>query len=100
MIARFRPRADRRDEFVALLTEVQAASRLDDGCVNYGYYTDVADPLAYIAVEEWRDMDALEAHLREPHVARLVSSIPDFAERAPEIAMHTVSVSGPLHRPG
>jgi quinol monooxygenase YgiN len=34
VIARFRPRPDRRDEFVALLEEVQAASRRDDGCLH------------------------------------------------------------------
>ena len=54
VVARFRPRADRLDEFVALLKDVQAASRADDGCLNYGYYSEVDDPLRYVAVEEWR----------------------------------------------
>jgi quinol monooxygenase YgiN len=61
VIARFRPRPDRRDDLVALLEEVQAASRLDDGCLHYGYYTEITDPLSFIAVEEWRDNEALGA---------------------------------------
>ena len=67
VIARFRPRPDRRDEFLALLTDVQEASRADDGCVNYGYYENITDAASFIAVEEWRDTDALAAHLRTPH---------------------------------
>lgn len=96
VIARFRPRPDRRDAFADLLCEVEAASREDDGCLGYGYYADVSDALSYIAVEEWRDMDALAAHLRQPHVARLVQAVPEMTEGRLEIAAHEVSKSGPL----
>ena len=99
VVARFRPRAERLDDFVALLREVQAASRADDGCLNYGYYAEVADPLHYVAVEEWRDMAALEAHLRTPHVARLIAALPEFADGPLDIAAHTVASSGPLPLP-
>ena len=100
VIARVRPQPDRHDEFVALLKEVQAASRADDGCLNYGYYSEVADAMSYIAVEEWRDMQALEAHLREPHVARLVAALPELAAGRPEISVHEVSGTGPIPIPG
>ena len=99
VVARFRPRAERVDEFVALLQEVQSASRADDGCLNYGYYVEVGDPLQYVAVEEWRDVDALEAHLRTPHVAKLIAALPEFADGPLDIAAHTVAHSGPLPLP-
>lgn len=99
VVARFRPRADRVDEFVALLKDVQAASREDEGCLKYGYHVEIADPLQYVAVEEWRDMDALKAHLRTPHVARLIGALPEFADGPLEIAAHTVAESGPLPLP-
>ena len=99
VVARFRPRADKLIEFITLLTEVQTASRADDGCVNYGYYAEVADPLSYVAVEEWRDMAALEAHLRTPHVAKLIAALPEFADGPLDIAAHTVAESGPLPLP-
>jgi quinol monooxygenase YgiN len=99
VIARVRPRPDRRDELLALLREVQEASRGDDGCLNYGYYAEIADPDALIAVEEWRDQDALANHLRQPHVARLVQALPDLIAAPPEIAAHEVAASGPLPLP-
>ena len=96
VIARFRPQPGRRDDFADLLCEVQAASRGDDGCLNYGYYAEVSDALSYVAVEEWRDMDALAAHLKQPHVARLVAAVPEMTDGVLDIAAHEVSRSGPL----
>src|SRR4051812_14714821 len=78
VIARVRPRADRSDELLALLAEVEAASRLDDGCLNYGYFSSLTDPDGFIAVEEWRDTAALESHLRQPHVAKLIAALGDL----------------------
>jgi quinol monooxygenase YgiN len=99
VIARFRPRSDNLDEFLALLEEVEEASRGDDGCVNYGYYRGITDDSEFIAVEEWRDMDALEAHLRTPHVARLVAALPAHSAAPPEIATHVIADTVPLPLP-
>src|SRR4051812_22753082 len=77
----------------------QEASRRDDGCLNYGYYSNITDPASYIAVEEWRDMDALAAHLRTEHVGRLIAAIGEMADGGLEIAAHEVARSGPLPLP-
>src|SRR3954447_8687835 len=96
VIARVRPKPETREQFIAVLKEIQAASREDDGCVNYGYYTEIEDPDSLIAVEEWRDMAALEAHLRTPHVARLVAELPGMIAAPPELTAHEVAGSGAL----
>jgi quinol monooxygenase YgiN len=98
VIARVRLRAERRDEFLGLLLEVQEASRRDDGCLNYAYHVEIGDPERMIAVEEWRDMDALAAHLRTEHVQRLIAAIGEMTEDL-EIAAHEVARSGPLPLP-
>ena len=100
VIARVRPKASTRDEFMTLLREVQEASRGDDGCVHYGYYAEIDDPDAFIAVEEWRDMPALEAHLAQPHVQRLVEALPAMLDGRPEIVAHEVSGAGTFPAPG
>jgi quinol monooxygenase YgiN len=99
VIARFRPRSDRLAEFVALLRDVQEASRGDEGCLNYGYHREIADDMAFVAVEEWRDMPALEAHLRTPHVARLIAALPEHSAAPPDIACHVVAETVPLPLP-
>ena len=99
VIARFHPRPDRLDEFLAVLRDVQAASRGDDGCLNYGYHREIADDLSFIAVEEWRDMAALSAHLRTPHVARLIAALPEHSSERPELKTHVVAETVPLPLP-
>jgi quinol monooxygenase YgiN len=96
VIARVRPQPDRRAELLAVLEEVQAASREDDGCLNYGYYANISDPDAMVAVEEWRDRAALEAHLAQPHILRLVRALGGALAEPPQIVAHEVASSGPL----
>jgi quinol monooxygenase YgiN len=100
VIARLRPRTDSLEEFLDLLGEVQRASREDDGCINYGYYREITDDGSFVAVEEWRDMAALEAHLRTPHVARLIAALPEHSAAPPELATHVVAETVPLPLPG
>jgi quinol monooxygenase YgiN len=99
VIARFRPRPERLEDLLGILKDVQDASRADDGCRHYGYYAEIADPLSLVAVEEWRDQEALDVHLRTPHVARLVAALPEHAAASPEVIVHQVSASSPMRLP-
>jgi quinol monooxygenase YgiN len=54
--------------------------------------------VSFTAVEEWRDQEALAAHLRQPHVARLIAALPELGDGRPELAVHEVA-SGPLPLP-
>lgn len=99
VIARFSPQSGQEDELVALLGETQQASRGDDGCLAYGYFKEIADPSSFIAVEQWQDMKALDAHLAQPHIARLVAALPRLVAGRPDIQVHEVASSEPLRTP-
>ena len=58
-IAAFRP------HMLAMLS----ASRAEDGCYEYSYALDVADPDLVRIYEAWRDQAALDAHFQTPHMA-------------------------------
>jgi quinol monooxygenase YgiN len=100
VIARVKPKPETREEFLALLEEVQTASRGDEGCINYGYYAEITDPDSLVAVEEWKDMAALEGHLKQPHVEKLVAALPAMIAEPPTIVAHEVAFDGPLPLPG
>ena len=58
-----------RDEFVAVLTRLQTATvDNDDGCLTYRYVADLTDDCRFFGIEDWRDLDALRAHLAAPHM--------------------------------
>jgi quinol monooxygenase YgiN len=67
-LARFRPHME------AML----AASRGEDGCLEYSYAVDVQDPGLIRVFEAWRDQAALEAHFRTPHMAEWRAAWPEF----------------------
>jgi quinol monooxygenase YgiN len=96
VIARVRCRPEQRAGLIELLTTLQDASRKDDGCVNYGFWQAIEDEHAFIAVEEWRDRDALAAHLQTPHIREFMAGLPAVVDGTPSIASHEISETGPL----
>jgi quinol monooxygenase YgiN len=55
---------DREDDWQALLGELTRSTHAqDDGCLAYAYYRRSDDPHEYVLFEQWRDADALGAHL-------------------------------------
>ncbi len=60
------------------LQHAQAATITEDGCEAYRFYAAIDDPSAIVAVENWRDLPALQAHLQTPHVADLIGALQDL----------------------
>ena len=52
-----------------------AASRNEEGCIDYTFTTDVLDPTSLHIVEKWRDDDALKFHFTTPHMAAFQAAI-------------------------
>jgi len=55
-----------------------AASRAEDGCIEYSYAQDVAEPGLIRVFEAWRDQDALAAHFKTEHMATWRAAWPGF----------------------
>lgn len=54
------------------------ASRAEDGCLEYSYAEDVAEPGLIRVFEAWRDQAALDAHFQTPHMAAWRAAWPSF----------------------
>ena len=59
VIARFRPLENGWTSSWRCSRTCRPRRGQDDGCVAYGYHREIVDDMAFIAVEEWRDMAAL-----------------------------------------
>ncbi len=53
----------KREEAVAAMTQVAAATQQEAGCIRYNFYADLENPLKFIVYEEWESLDHLNAHL-------------------------------------
>lgn len=65
-------------EFKPHMLAMLTASRAEDGCLDYAYAEDVAEPGLIRVFEAWRDQAALEAHFRTAHMATWRSRWPQF----------------------
>ena len=96
VIGRVRCEADQRDELVALLRTMQDNSRREEGCLRYGFFAAVEDPLTFVAVEEWADRAALDAHFAQPHLQQFAKSLLELISERPEVAIHEVANTQPF----
>ncbi len=62
-----------RPEMAAVL----AATRAEDGCLQYSYGVDVDDPDTILILERWESLDHLQAHGKQPHLAVWTKSLLD-----------------------
>jgi len=91
VIGRVRCAPENRDELVAQLERMQNDSRREEGCLRYGFFAAVEDPLSFIAVEEWADREALDSHFAEPHLHEFSRRLLELVSDRPEVAIHEVS---------
>ena len=93
VIGRVTCTAGKREDLVALLERMQDASRAEDGCIRYGFYAAVEDPLSFVAVEEWADREALDRHFAQPHLQEFARGLLETVSTPPEVAIHEVAAT-------
>ncbi len=81
----------RREEFLAVATEMCAASRGDDGCAGYRVYEDLEQPDRYVFIEEWRDDAALQSHFAQPHTAKFMAALVPMLGGPADALFHTTA---------
>jgi quinol monooxygenase YgiN len=96
VVGRVRCRPEQRDELVALMRKMQEKSRHEGGCLRYGFFAAVEDPLSFVAVEEWVDPEALDRHFGQPHLQEFAQRLLDLVDSPPEVAIHEVAGTSPF----
>src|SRR3954451_11766659 len=95
VIGRVQCSADNRDALVALFEEMQDNSRREEGCLRYGFFAAVDDPLSFVAVEEWADREALDRHFAQPHLHEFSCRLLELVSERPEVAIHEIADTKP-----
>jgi len=65
----------------ALLTAMVAPSKIEDGCIFYDIFQYENNPRKFMAVESWRDEEALDGHKASAHYALYKSSYEPFCDK-------------------
>lgn len=71
-----------------------AASRAEEGCVEYAYAMDVLDKGLVRVSEVWRDRAALESHFRTAHIAEWRAQVSALAVSERELTAYETKDDG------
>lgn len=85
VVAHIKAKPEHAEQLKGLLSAQVAPTKAEDGCISYALMQNNNDPADFVFVEEWRDMAALKAHIKSPHLqqgrearAALLSGEPDI----------------------
>ena len=84
------------ERFKPHMLEMLKASRAEDGCLEYSYAEDVAEPGLIRVFETWRDPAALDAHFQTPHMATWRSHWPAYGVSDRQLCAYDVAAERPL----
>jgi quinol monooxygenase YgiN len=73
-----------------------AASRAEDGCLEYGYAQDLLDPGLIRVTEMWTGREALQAHFQMPHMAAWRAEWPSLGIGERDLALYEAGDPEPL----
>ena len=84
LIVRVQVKEGAGKQFEAAFAKAIPASRKEKGNLAYDLNRDTQDPSRYLVYERWKDLAALEAHLKTPHLKALLAELPKVTDGAPE----------------
>ena len=73
--ARIQSTTDAVDALREATIAMQAASLAEDGCEDYNFAVELADPGVIRITERWTSKAALAAHFQTPHMAEFLGAM-------------------------
>jgi quinol monooxygenase YgiN len=84
--------AEAKDAMLAMI----AASRGEEGCLEYAYAEDVAEPGLIRVSELWRDRESLARHFATPHLATWRAAWPRLEISERKLVVYEVGDPSPV----
>ncbi|MEZ5680023.1 MAG: putative quinol monooxygenase [Erythrobacter sp.] len=83
-------------DVIDAVVKMVRASREEDGCYDYAFARDLADPDTLILFERWRDREALAAHGTSAHMAEFQKIMAANPPVSRELRMYETDEGQPL----
>jgi quinol monooxygenase YgiN len=91
--ARIWGKAEKREDFLAVIGPLVKASNEEAGCISYRFYEDPLVPNDFIFVEEWESQESLDLHNKEPHFEAFARALPELVTRDPDVKVFEVTLA-------
>ena len=86
----------KRDVAIAAMRDLMTETRKEKGCVAYVMSGDFEDAGCIRLFEEWESQEAIDAHVKAPHMAKFQAQIPNLGFRGMKLERYEATSKGPL----
>ena len=90
VVARITAQPDKIAELKSLLIGLIAPTRGERGCVSYQLCQSKDDPAEFVFIEEWASAQAIDSHMRTPHVQAAFAKAPSLLAKPPDIRNYSI----------
>lgn len=85
MVVTFRTLPGKADAFVAAMHEPVRETAKEAGNVAYAVSRSVDDPQVFMLYEHWKSVEALDSHLAQPYLVKLVAAFEGVLAAPPKL---------------
>jgi quinol monooxygenase YgiN len=90
VLARVIALPDKIEEVKAIAIALLEPTRAESGCIYYDLLQGCEDPTDFTFVEEWKGIEALNAHLQSEHVRQALEQINGLVAAGPDIRRYNL----------
>lgn len=95
VLAHARAKAGKEEQLTKAFCAAVPPTHAEEGCLKYAFNQSTEDKHAFVMIERWSSKEALDQHLKTPHIQELFKKLPDLLERPIQIQIyHSVSAGG------
>ncbi len=88
VVARNYAQEDKIDIAIELFNELIEKTTKEDGCIKYELYQDINDPRILTMIEEWENIEALNAHEGTEHFIRIFPLLVKITEKESDFRVY------------
>jgi quinol monooxygenase YgiN len=74
-------------QFERAARKAVAATQAEKGCLGYECHRNLEDHQEYTFIERWKDLAALQAHLREPYTKAILATMREVGARPARVRL-------------
>lgn len=75
-------------ELIEAFKEPVVKTRKEPGNLGYVLSQDAADPTKLMVHEQWKSLDALDSHLKQPYLVELLAALGPVLAEPPALSVH------------
>ena len=81
-----------KDTFILESQDLISETRKEDGCISYNLLADTEDENILVMLEQWKDTDSLNRHMKTDHFKQFGDVIEQFLVKEIDIQSYSVEV--------